>query len=211
MSATEGRAGAATAGAEPSAMRAAVILLHGRGSTAQDILSLAGPLSADGLAFFAPEAEGGAWYPYSFLEPIEKNEKGIARGFAAIDGLVAYLAERGLSSRRIFFGGFSQGACLCLDYVARHADSYAGVFGLSGGLIGPALNARDYSGSLAGVPLLLGCSDADPYIPKERVLETADVMQRLGALVTTRLYPRAPHAVNDDEIGLVHDMIRARI
>lgn len=188
---------------------AAVILMHGRGAAPEDILSLSDILASPGLAFLAPRAQGGAWYPYSFLEPIAKNEAGISRAFDAIGALLALCAESGISAERVFIGGFSQGACLSLEYAASHAQKYAGVLGLSGGLIGPPGTSREYGGSLDGTPVFVGCSDVDPHIPKARVIETAEVMKRLGGAVTMRLYAGAPHAVNTDEIELLKNLVRA--
>lgn len=191
-----------------SLAKAAVILVHGRGASPEDILSLADVLESGDLAFLAPRARGGSWYPYSFLEPLEKNSEGIHAGLDAIEALLDLCSSEGLQSERVFLGGFSQGACLSLEFAATHAQRYAGVFGLSGGLIGPPGTPRAYTGSLKGTPVFLGCSDVDPHIPKDRVAETAQVMEKLGGSVTMRLYPGAPHSVNDDEIAFLNKLIR---
>ena len=196
-------------GAPLADARAAVILLHGRGASPEDILSLAELLDFEDLALLAPRARGNAWYPYSFLEPLEKNAEGIRRGFDAIEAILDMCSAEGLQSERVFLGGFSQGACLSLEFAASHARRYAGVFGLSGGLIGPEGTPRAYTGSLSGTPVFLGCSDVDPYIPKDRVDETAGVMEKLGGRVTLRIYPGAPHSVNSDEIDFLKSMVRA--
>ncbi len=188
---------------------AAVILMHGRGASPEDIISLSDVLASPGLAFLAPRAQGGSWYPYSFLEPLPKNEAGIRRAFEAIETLLALCADSGITPERVFLGGFSQGACLSLEYAASHARRYAGVLGLSGGLIGPDGTPREYGGSLEGTPVFVGCSDVDPHIPKARVVETAEVMKRLGGSVTLRLYAGAPHAVNTDEIEFLKKMVLA--
>ncbi len=198
-----------TAGEPLSRARAAVLLLHGRGAAPEDILSLSEELGSTGLAFLAPRAEGGQWYPYSFLEPLERNEAGIHRGFQTIDTLFSLLGGSGIGPERVFLGGFSQGACLALEYAASHARRYGGIFGLSGGLIGPEGTQRSYAGSLAGTPVFIGCSDGDPYIPKGRVVESAKVMEGLGGAVTLRLYPGAPHAVNEDEIEEMQSILRS--
>ncbi len=197
-----------TDGLSLSEAKAAVILLHGRGATAEDILSLSEELNSPGLAFLAPQSDGYAWYPNSFLEPLEKNEAGIRRGFEVIDYLLGQCSAAGIPAERVFLGGFSQGACLSLEYAASHARRYAGVLGLSGGLMGPEGTPRDYPGSLAETPVFIGCSDVDPYIPKSRVVETASVMKSLGAEVTLRLYTDAPHSVNDDEIDFLRQLVR---
>jgi predicted esterase len=181
--------------------------VHGRGASAEDILGLAQEFATPDVAFLAPQAAGNTWYPYSFLQPIAQNEPGITSGLAKIRSLVEGLAEQGVTPERIVLLGFSQGACLSLEFAARHARRYAGVVGLSGGVIGPPETPRDYAGTLAGTPVFLGCSDVDPHIPLERVHETADVFRRLGAAVDERIYPRMGHLVNSDEIAAVKKII----
>ena len=189
--------------------RAGAILLHGRGADAADILGLAMELGVEDVAYAAPEAAGHTWYPYSFLAPVSDNEPGISSGLSVIDSLVTRFAGAGLAGERLLLMGFSQGACLTLEYAARHARRYGGIAGLSGGLIGPPGTPRDYSGSFDDTPVFLGCSDVDPHIPRERVEETAEVLRRMGARVTMRLYPRFGHAVNEDEMEAVREMLRA--
>lgn len=188
---------------------AGAILLHGRGADAADILGLVDEIGEAGVAYVAPDAAGHTWYPYSFLAPIADNEPGISSGLRVIDSLVARFADAGIPSERVLLLGFSQGACLTLEYVARHPRRFGGVAGLSGGLIGPPGSPRDYPGSLEGTPVFLGCSDIDPHIPKARVAETADVLGRMGAAVTMRLYPRMGHTINEDEIAAVREILRA--
>ncbi len=180
--------------------RAAVVLVHGRGATAESILALAGELYHPEVAYLAPQAAGNTWYPYSFLSPIAQNEPGISSGLAALAALLERVVVAGIPYERIVLGGFSQGACLATEFVARNARRYGGVLGYSGGLIGPPGTPRDYQGSLAGTPVFLGCSDVDPHIPKERVQETADVLTRLGGQVTMRLYPGMGHMINQEEV-----------
>jgi predicted esterase len=199
------------AGEELGKARAAAILLHGRGATAEDILTLAYELDHPGLAFLAPQAADRTWYPFNLLEPLEKNWEGIRSGFEVIESLLRLLSAKGIEPKRVLIAGFSQGACLALEFAASHARRYGGVAGLSGGLIGPDGTPRDYSGSLEGTPIFLGCSDTDPYIPKERVLETARAMERLGGAVTQRLYPGGEHAVNADEVAFLQELIRLQM
>ena len=191
--------------------RAGAILLHGRGADAADILGLATELDVDGVAYAAPEAAGHTWYPYSFLAPIADNEPGISSGLSVIASLVQRFEGAGLGAQRLLLMGFSQGACLTLEYAARHARRYGGIAGLSGGLIGPPGTTRDYPGSFDATPVFLGCSDTDPHIPRERVEETAEVLGRMGAEVTMRLYPSFGHAVNEDELEAVRAMLRALV
>ena len=189
--------------------RAAMIMVHGRGATAQDILALTTELPVPGFAYLAPQAAGNTWYPNSFLAPIPSNEPGLSSGLAVIASIIDQLAKASIPAERTIILGFSQGACLTLEYIARNARRYGGVVGLSGGLIGPDGTPRDYPGSLASTPVFLGCSDIDPHVPKERVQQTAEVLQRLGGNVTARLYPRMGHTVNRDELRFVQTMMAA--
>ncbi|HUI70057.1 MAG TPA: alpha/beta fold hydrolase [Spirochaetia bacterium] len=198
-----------TRGAPLSSARAAMILVHGRGGSADDMLGLASELPATGFAFLAPEAAGHTWYPNRFLAPIESNEPGLSSALSVLGSIEANVIEAGISPELVFLLGFSQGACLVLEYVARNARRLGGVVGLSGGLIGPDSTPRDYLGTLDGTPVFMGCSDVDPHIPVERFQQSAEVLGRLGAKVTARLYPGMGHTVNDDEIAAVATMIRA--
>lgn len=187
--------------------QAAMILLHGRGATAQDILTLGADLHGHDFAYLAPQAAGNAWYPNSFLAPIASNEPHLSSALAVITSLLDQLAQGGISAERTILLGFSQGACLLLEYVARNTRRYGGIVGLSGGLIGPDGTSRDYPGSLSGTPVFLGCSDKDPHIPKERVEQTAEILRLLGGNVTMRLYPHLGHTVNLDELHFVQAMM----
>lgn len=188
---------------------AAAILLHGRGGSARDILALAGAVDRPEVAWLAPEAAGNAWYPLSFLAPIEENEPWLSSALGAVGRLVDRVGEAGFPPERVVLAGFSQGGCLALEFAAGHARRYGGVAGLSAGLIGPPGTARDYSGNFDGTPVFLGCSDRDPHIPLERVDETAEVLARMGAEVTKRIYPGMGHTVNDDEIEHLRTMVDA--
>ena len=196
-----------TAGEPLDRARAAMVMVHGRGATAQDILTVADALAQPGFAYLAPQATGNTWYPNSFLAPIASNEPALSSGFATIAEVLDQVSQAGILPERTMLLGFSQGACLTLEFVARHARRYGGVAGLSGGLVGPEGTPRDYAGTLAGMPVFLGCSDADPHIPKERVQHTAEVLARLGGDVTLRLYPNMGHLVNSDEIRFVRGMM----
>jgi predicted esterase len=195
-------------GPAPREARLALICVHGRGASAEDILGLADELQLPDVACLAPQAAGSTWYPYSFLSPIPQNEPGITSGLGVIAGLVDALGSEGLTPDRIGLLGFSQGACLSLEFAARHARRYAGVFGLSGGVIGPPGTPRDYSGSFDGTPVFLGCSDVDSHIPVERVHESAEVFRRLGANVDERIYPGMAHTVNRDELEAVRGILK---
>ncbi|HEV2132010.1 MAG TPA: hypothetical protein VGR27_12940 [Longimicrobiaceae bacterium] len=196
-----------TAGAPLSEARAAMVMVHGRGASAESILTLVPALDRPDFAFLAPQASGNTWYPNSFLAPIPSNEPGISSGMQAIREVRDRVEEAGIPPERTILLGFSQGACLALEFSARHARRYGGVACLSGGLIGPDGTPRNYAGSLDGTPTFLGCSDVDFHIPKERVEFSAQVMRRLGGEVTMRLYPGMGHMVNDDEIEQVQSMM----
>lgn len=186
-------------GPRPADARLTLILVHGRNDTAEKIMALAREVRTADVACLAPQAAGHTWYPSSFLAPVAQNEPGISSGFAALSRIIASLRDQGVDFPRIALLGFSQGACLTLEYAARHPQRYAGVVALSGGLIGPPGTPRDYAGSFGGTPALLGCSDVDAHVPVERVRESAGVFRRMGAEVDERIYPGMGHIVNDDE------------
>jgi predicted esterase len=190
-------------GPRPDQARLAVILVHGRGASAEDIMGLAREFRQSDVAYLAPQAAGNTWYPYTFLAPLEKNEPALSSALGVLQGLVSTLGEQGVPSERVGLLGFSQGACLSLEFAARHARYFAAVVGLSGGLIGPPGTPRKYSGSAAGTFMFLGCSDVDPHIPMERVQETAEVFRNLGAVVDERIYRGMGHTVNRDEVEAV--------
>ena len=212
------------AGAELADAPAAVVLVHGRGDSARGILGLAREFDRPDLAFLAPQAAGGTWYPTSFLAPIEANEPHLSSAVGAVMRAVEAAEAAGISRERIVLGGFSQGACLATETAVRHAGRWGGVFALSGGLIGTgpgpddaprlpgmggsyAEKAFDYSGDFAGTPAFLGCSDVDPHIPLVRVETTAAVYARLGAEVDARVYPGFGHTVNRDEVEAVRALL----
>jgi predicted esterase len=184
-----------------------VILMHGRGATAEDILTLVPELDRPDLSYLAPQAAGSSWYPYGFMAPLEQNEPGLSSALAMLGELLAALALAGIGPERTMLLGFSQGACLALEFAARAARRYGAVVGLSGGLIGPAGTPREYAGSLDGTPVLVGCSDRDPHIPLPRVRETARVMAALGGRVSEQIYPAMGHTINADEIERVRQLL----
>ena len=195
-----------TWGAPLEAARAALILVHGRGASAAGILPLAEEVAGPDVAVFAPQAAGNTWYPHRFLAPIESNEPYLTSALAAVGRLVERAAA-GLPLSQIVIAGFSQGACLALEYAARNPAGYGGVIGLSGGLIGPEGSAFDYPGSMDGAPVFLGVADNDFHIPVSRVQESAAAFERLGAQVTARLYPGVGHTIVEDEIVFLRDLI----
>jgi predicted esterase len=199
---------ALTAGPPPERAAGAMVLIHGRGASAEDILSLYGDLGEKNLSAIAPQAAGYTWYPNSFLAPIESNQPYLDSALRRIESIVADLLTRGVRSERLFLLGFSQGACLTSEFIARHPRRYGGAIVFTGGLIGPPGTPRNYAGSLGGTPVFLGTSDPDPHVPFARVEETRDVLERMGATVDLRRYPGMPHTINEDEITAARQLIR---
>ena len=197
-----------TAGVPLEEARRIMILVHGRGGSAQEILSLRQQLDTPGFAFLAPQAANNTWYPHSFMAPMTDNEPYLSSALEVLGSLHGRLqSDYNVKSTQIYWLGFSQGACLTLEFVARNATAYGGVFGLSGGLIGPLETPRNYPGEFAQTPVFLGCSDRDSHIPKARVEESAEVFGRLGASVTMKLYPNFPHSINEDELSVINSLI----
>ena len=195
-------------GTAPAEARVAVILVHGRGDSADGILGLTGEFPIDDIAWIAPQAAGHTWYPYSFLAPIPQNEPGLSSALRVLGEILQMLGDEGVPPERVALMGFSQGACLAQEFAARQARRYHAIVGLSGGLIGPPGTPRDYAGTFGGTPVFLGCSDVDPHIPETRVRESAEVFGRMGAAVDARIYPRMGHTVNSDEIAAVTALLQ---
>jgi predicted esterase len=186
---------------------AAMIMVHGRGASAEDILALAEEFPQPGFAFLAPQAAGNTWYPQRFTAPLSANQPWLDSALKAIGRVAAHVVSAGIPPERTFLLGFSQGACLALEYAARNSRRYGGLIGLSGGLIGPQVELTRYPAGLASTPVFLGCSDIDPHIPQVRVLETARTLEQLGAVVDVRLYPGMGHTVNNDEVQAVQQLM----
>jgi phospholipase/carboxylesterase len=198
-----------TAGAALSEARAAVIMIHGRNAAPGNILDLVGLFDQPGVAYLAPAAAGGAWYPLSFLAPIEQNEPGISSGIAVVHTLIDGVIESGIPAHKILLLGFSQGACLACTAAHRRPMRYGGVIVYSGGLIGPPGTAWRETGDFDRTPLFFGCSDKDAHVPETRVNESAAVLERLNAAVTKRIYPGMGHTINHDEIKFTKDLLAA--
>ena len=196
-----------TLGPSASAARAAMIMVHGRGATAESILELASEFDQEGLAFLAPQAAGHSWYPNSFLAPIPSNEPWLSSALGLLSDLCLMLQTEGPGLERTVLLGFSQGACLTLEFAARNARRYGGIVGFTGGLIGPEGTPREYAGSFQATPVFLGSGDPDPHVPRWRVEETAAVLGRMGAQVTTRIYAGMGHTVNEDELSSAREMV----
>ncbi len=197
------------AGEDLARADAAVVLIHGRGATAEGMLGLSLEFGVPGIAYAAPQAPGMTWYPHAFLAPLAANEPKLSQSLAIVDEVVADAVAKGVPHERIVLAGFSQGACLAVEYAARHARRWGGGVVLTGGLIGPDGAARDYAGSLTGTPIFLGSSDVDAHVPLARVHETVEVLSRLGADVTTRIYPGMGHSIVADEIAHFERLLRS--
>ncbi len=184
-----------------------VILLHGRGASAEDILSVSEALEDDELAYLAPQAANWEWYPNSFLAERESNEPWLSSALRKVESVVQIALEAGFTREGIVIGGFSQGACLTTEFAATHPARYAGLIGWTGGLIGPLGSDVSHTGDLAGTPALLLSGDPDPHVPWSRVEESARVLTSMGAEVTTKRYPGKPHSVSTDEVRLARALV----
>jgi len=186
----------------------ALILIHGRGATADSIQSLSHDLDLRDTIVIAPQADQYTWYPHRFIEKREKNEPGISSGLNLIKEIILSLNYNGILSENIFLLGFSQGACLALDFSARFPNKYGGIFALSGGLIGNKLDKNEYSGSLEETPIFLGCSNMDFHIPENRVHESAEILKDMDANVTKKIYKNLGHTINLDELEIINKIIK---
>jgi predicted esterase len=191
-----------------SEAKGAVVLLHGRGGSAEDILSLAQPLYREGLVYLAPQAAGHTWYPNSFLAPREANEPYLDSALAKIASVVASIESAGITRDHILIAGFSQGACLATEFVASNPARYAGLIAFTGGLIGPPDANLQHKGSLAGTPALFLSGDPDPHVPWQRVQASAVELDRMGGVITVRRDPGRPHTITPEEIELARTLIR---
>lgn len=195
------------AGAPLEAARAAAILVHGRGATAESILTLANAFDVEGVAYLAPQAANNTWYPARFLAPRAANEPWLSSALAKLGAVLAEIGAAGIGPERVLLLGFSQGACLTLEFAARHPRRYGGVAALTGALIGAPGETRDYPGSLAGTPVLLGASDVDPHVPADSIRASAGILEAMGGLVDLRFYAGMGHEVNDDEMAVVRGLL----
>ncbi len=199
----------ATAGKKLSEADKVLIMVHGRGGNAEDILSLASHLSADDFALVAPQATNHTWYPYSFMAPPAQNEPWLSSALSVLQEVVADAEQAGIPADHIYFLGFSQGACLMLEFVTRHAKKYGGVIAFTGGLIGDKIYPENYSGSFAGTPVFIGTSDPDMHVPVERVYATANILRNMQADVTEKVYQQMGHTINQDEIDHANKLLSA--
>lgn len=196
------------AGAAPDVAAGALVFVHGRGGDVASIFDLARHLDVAGFTWLAPQATHNTWYPYSFLAPLDQNEPWLASALDVLGRAFQQLIQRGFTANRVYWCGFSQGACLVSEYLARNARRYGGAFIFTGGLIGPAGTPRNYQGRFDGTPVLLTCGDADPHVPLWRVEETAAVFAAMGAQATTRVYPGRRHTILPEEITEANVLLR---
>jgi phospholipase/carboxylesterase len=184
-----------------------LIMVHGRGATAQSILELANHLAVEEFALFAPQATQHSWYPYSFMAAADQNQPALDSALEQLDDLVNGLLAQGVKSENIYLLGFSQGACLSSEYATRHAKRYGGLLLFTGGLIGQQLETKNYQGDFAGTPVLITTGDPDPHVPVSRVEETVAIMEKMGAKVTQKIYKGRPHTILQEEITLAQEIL----
>jgi len=198
-----------TAGKKLEDAKKVMIMLHGRGASAEDILSLAGHFQVRDFALIAPQATNHTWYPYSFLAPPSENEPWLSSALSLVKEIVDEVKAKGIKSENIYFAGFSQGACLTLEFVTRNATKYGGVIAFTGGLIGDKIYTGNYSGDFSGTNIFIGTSDPDPHVPLTRVNDSTTVLEKMNANVTTKIYPNMGHTINQDEINIVNKLFFA--
>lgn len=194
------------AGRPPEKASKALIMLHGRGANADDILLLRSDLLVDDFYVVAPQATNNTWYPYSFLAPIQQNEPWLSSALDMVNEIILDIVKAGIPSDRIYLLGFSQGACLTMEFAARHAQKWGGVIAFTGGLIGDKIYHENYKGNFRGTKVFIGNSDKDPHVPLVRSEESRKLMEEMGAPVTLKIYPGMPHTVNENEIDTVNEL-----
>jgi len=196
-----------TAGTPIEQAKKALIMLHGRGASANSIMSLSSRLTLPETAIIAPQATQHSWYPYSFMAPVENNEPALSSALVVIDEIVNDILKQGIAKKDIYFLGFSQGACLTLEYVARHGDTYGGVIAFTGGLIGEELNTKNYSGDFSGTPISITTGDPDPHVPLSRVEESVAQLKKMNANVVLKVYKGRPHTITEEELELAEQHV----
>jgi phospholipase/carboxylesterase len=199
------------AGPRAGEAKAALVLIHGRGATAQNILGLARELDVPDFALYAPQATHQSWYPYSFMAPDEQNQPALNSSLDTIGDVVQQIEADGIPADRIYFLGFSQGACLTLEYIARNARRYGGAVVFTGGLIGQHLNPDHYKGDFNNTPILITTGDPDPHVPLTRIEESVTLLQAQGAKVDLKVYPGRPHTITMEEIALASQLLSAKV
>ncbi len=196
-----------TAGIPLNQAEKALIMVHGRGGSAQDILSLSQHLNVKDYALLAPQALNHTWYPFSFIAPVEQNEPWLSSAIEMIEETVKAAVKAGIKPENIYFFGFSQGACLTLEFLARNAQKFGGAAAIIGGVIGDKINRENYKGDFAGTPVFLGTSNPDFHVPVERVYATANILREMNAEVTEKVYANFGHSINEEEIELANSIL----
>lgn len=199
-----------TAGKDLAKAKKVIIFLHGRGGTAQDILSLANQFPVEDFALFAPQATNNTWYPYSFLAPPAQNEPWLSSALEILKDLLEEIKNKGIASENIYFAGFSQGACLTVEFVTRNAEKFGGIIIFTGGLIGDKIQTERYNGDFSGTPAFISSGDPDAHVPVERVETTVRIMKGMNALVNVEIYEGRPHTISQDEIEMATRLIFKR-
>lgn len=185
----------------------AIIFLHGRGASAADIISLNQHLQVNDAALFAPQATNHSWYPYSFMAPVSQNQPALDSALEVLKALSEEIEAKGIPANKIFFVGFSQGACLTLEYISRNAKRYGGAVAFTGGLIGETLNLSNYSGDFNQTPVLISTGDPDPHVPVSRVNESKKILEGMNAQVNVKIYPGRVHTISKAEIELARTLV----
>lgn len=196
-----------TAGAAPAVAKGALILLHGRGGTAANIIGIANELDVEGFAIYAPQATNQSWYPTSFLAPDAQNQPALDSALSIVDQVVQRVLADGIPVHKIYFLGFSQGACLTLEYITRHAQAFGGAVAFTGGLIGERINLDNYTGDFIGMPVLITTGNPDPHVPLTRVEESVKLLKSMDAAVTLKVFNGRPHTISQPEIELANSTI----
>lgn len=196
-----------TSGSDISQAKKVLVLLHGRGGNAMDMLAMAQKLNAENFAIFAPQAGNNTWYPLSFLAPPPENEPWLSSALGILDKLIEEIGSMGIEKEKIYIGGFSQGACLTAEFVTRHAEKLGGVIVFTGGLIGDRIYKENYKGDFAGTPIFIGTNDPDPHVPVVRVLESVEVLKVMHAKITTEVYKNMGHTISQDELGKANELV----
>jgi phospholipase/carboxylesterase len=199
-----------TAGTSLANAKGALVLLHGRGGTAGNILSLIDEFKLQDVSILAPQATHQSWYPHSFMVPVADNQPALDSALEIIGDIVKDIIAAGIPAEKIYFAGFSQGACLTLEFIERNAKRYGGTVAFTGGLIGQQINSGNYKGIFDATPVLITTGDPDPHVPLQRVLESADVLKAMDAIVTVEAYKGRPHTITQPEIDLANRLIFTR-
>jgi phospholipase/carboxylesterase len=196
-----------TAGTALEQAKKALIMVHGRGGSAENILGLAQRLEVKDFALIAPQATNHTWYPYSFLMPPDQNEPYLSSALQLLKSITEQIVSQGIAEKELYFLGFSQGACLTLEFTARNAKQYGGIVAFTGGLIGDKIYPDNYAGNFVGTSIFIGSSDPDPHVPVRRVEESAELLQKMNARVYKKIYAHGGHLVNEDEIAIANKLV----